>query len=252
MLGLGGYNDYGDGRFMSRPPYTRGGVAGAGGATHPYSGMMYTEFQYRPPPPSYQASMQEYRLRLLLMDRSGGGGHPPPPPIMSPPPAYRSTRGGLAPPLEVSRPPSYRSRASDHPCVPVHARHSSQLSYLSYAGAPMEPPLETEEPKESPVLVHGDSQHASVVSVIPCSGNKASIRISADMDQYMTNIQDQFDRISNKTEKSNNGVTIVQSREGGHGGHVTPVVVTVSQHVDQGGQVEADVSAGKVDITAHL
>ena len=34
--------------------------------------MMYSDFNYRPPPPSYQASMQEYRLRLLLLDR----GHP--------------------------------------------------------------------------------------------------------------------------------------------------------------------------------
>merc|ERR1719270_2054794 len=98
MLGLGGYNDYGDGRFMSRPPYPRG-VSGS--AAHPYSGMMYQEFQYRPPPPSYQASMQEYRLRLLLMDRGTGTQLPPPAPVMSPP-------------------PSYRSRASDLP-VPIHA-----------------------------------------------------------------------------------------------------------------------------------
>ena len=54
--------------------------------------------------------------------------------------------------------------------------------------------------------------------------------------------QDQFDRnISNKTENSSSG--IVQSREGGHhhhlGGQTTPVEVTVSQHVDQGGQAEA-------------
>lgn len=43
--------------------------------------MMYPEFQYRAPPPSYQASMQEYRLRLLLLDRHNAA---------SPPPTYRS------------------------------------------------------------------------------------------------------------------------------------------------------------------
>ena len=91
MLGLGGYSDYNDGRFLTRPP---GYPRGHGAAAHHCSGMMYTEFQYRPPPPSYQASMQEYRLRLLLMDRSGGAPLPPPPPVMSPPPAYRSTRHG--------------------------------------------------------------------------------------------------------------------------------------------------------------
>jgi len=192
MLGLSSYQDYGDGRFLSRP--TSGFPRGTVGASHPYAGMMYQEFQYRPPPPSYQASMQEYRLRLLLMDRSGGPP-PAPPPVMSPPPAYRSSRSGLAlAPDTPSRPPSYRSRASDRLTVPIHARHPSQLSYLSFAGA-REPPLVEEEPKDS-------VQHASVVPVIPCPGNKASIRISADMDhmdQYMTNIQDQFDKISNKT-----------------------------------------------------
>ena len=209
--------------------------------------MMYQEFQYRPPPPSYQASMQEYRLRLLLMDRSGGSAPPPPPPVMSPPPAYRSGRAGLAVSAE-SRPPSYRSRASDRlAVVPLHARHPSQLSYLSFAGA-REAALAEEEPKEN-------VQHASVVPVIPCPGNKASIRISADMDQYMTNIQDQFDRISKKTEKKSGsseggGVTIVTS-PGSSVAPQYPVVVTVSGQLDS--QEESEVqSQGKVDITAHL
>merc|ERR1719362_1648283 len=81
MLGLSSYQDYGDGRFLSRPGFPRGTV---GSGAHPYAGMMYQEFQYRPPPPTYQASMQEYRLRLILMDRSGGAPLPPPPPVMSP------------------------------------------------------------------------------------------------------------------------------------------------------------------------
>jgi len=237
MLGLASYQDYGDGRFLSRPGYPRGTV----GAAHPYAGMMYQEFQYRPPPPSYQASMQEYRLRLLLMDRTGGPP-PPPPPVMSPPPAYRSGRSGLAISQE-SRPPSYRSRASDRLPVPIHARHPSQLSYLSFAGA-REVALTEEEPKDS-------VQHASVVPVIPCPGNKASIRISADMDQYMTNIQDQFDKISKKTEKKagreeGGGVTIVTSPSVAQ----YPVVVTVSGQLDS--PEESSQSQGKVDITAHL
>ena len=90
MLGLSSYQDYGDGRFLNRPPFPRSATA------HPYAGMMYSEFQYRPPPPSYQASMQEYRLRLLLMDRSSGPPPPPPPAFVSPPPAYRGPRNGFA------------------------------------------------------------------------------------------------------------------------------------------------------------
>ena len=163
---------------------------------------------------------------------------------MSPPPAYRSGRSGLAI-SQDSRPPSYRSRASDRLAVPIHARHSSQLSYLSFAGA-REVALTEEEPKDS-------VQHASVVPVIPCQGNKASIRISADMDQYMTNIQDQFDKISKKTEKKSGreegggGVTIVTSPSSVA---QYPVVVTVSGQLDS--QEESSQSQGKVDITAHL
>lgn len=64
--------------------------------------MMYPDFQYRPPPPSYNQSMQEYRLRLLLLERSN-------PTIAAaanfatqsalgmvpPPPAYRPYNGTL-------------------------------------------------------------------------------------------------------------------------------------------------------------
>lgn len=51
-LGFGSSVDLGR---CSRRPCSRGG-----GAPH---GLLYPEFQHRPPPPSYQASMQEYRLR---------------------------------------------------------------------------------------------------------------------------------------------------------------------------------------------
>ena len=57
--------------------------------------MMYSDFPYRPPPPSYQASMQEYRLRLLLLDRQSGnptssGPSLQTPAATEPPPNYRA------------------------------------------------------------------------------------------------------------------------------------------------------------------
>ncbi|XP_063697817.1 uncharacterized protein LOC134828760 [Culicoides brevitarsis] len=54
--------------------------------------MIYPEFQHRAPPPSYQASMQEYRLRLLLLDRDRQTSVLR---VVSPPPTYRSTSGSL-------------------------------------------------------------------------------------------------------------------------------------------------------------
>ncbi|XP_031829314.1 uncharacterized protein LOC116425554 [Nomia melanderi] len=69
---------------------------------HPYA----PEFQFRTPPPSYQASMQDYRLRLLLLDRLQ--------PTSSPPPTYRSNAGSIVAPgtARESRPPSYCSRSN--------------------------------------------------------------------------------------------------------------------------------------------
>ncbi|XP_067118561.1 uncharacterized protein [Centruroides vittatus] len=111
MLGLQTNDQEPNRRFVPRvPPYGR--------PPHPYAAMMYPEFQYRPPPPSYQASMQEYRLRLLLLDRQQGTTTTSLSPV-SPPPTYRSHGSTLhsRPPLNMmerdySRPPSYRSRAS--------------------------------------------------------------------------------------------------------------------------------------------
>lgn len=159
LLGLGGGHNTGEEgsgepnrRFVPRLPPSYGRPH------HPYAAMMYPEFQFRPPPPSYQASMQEYRLRLLLLDRQAT-----PPNTVSPPPTYRSHSGSLlrAPPLSsipsggcqtlprahhfpptptpslapshyTSRPPSYRSRPpSLHPGGPpsiCHSRDSSDLS----------------------------------------------------------------------------------------------------------------------------
>lgn len=63
-LGLGSSVDLGR---CGRRPCSRGGGAP--------QGLLYPEFQHRPPPPSYQASMQEYRLRLvktkLFLKRKG-------------------------------------------------------------------------------------------------------------------------------------------------------------------------------------
>lgn len=50
-LGLGTSADLGR---CSRRACSRGGNTGH---------VIYPEFEHRPPPPSYQASMQEYRLR---------------------------------------------------------------------------------------------------------------------------------------------------------------------------------------------
>ena len=100
---------------------------------------MYPEFQYRRPPPSYNASMQEYQVQLAAQQREGPDLYDPenipdedyslP---SSPPPSYRSrastVRAGIQitfPPNQGgdypdSRPPTYRS----HPSNTLQGRHS--------------------------------------------------------------------------------------------------------------------------------
>lgn len=97
-------------RFLSRIPPTYGRPH------HPYAAMMYPEFQYRPPPPSYQASMQEYRLRLLLLDRDRQQqmqqqhSTPLSRACVAASSSSNNNSSGINPP--VSPPPTYRSQAN--------------------------------------------------------------------------------------------------------------------------------------------
>ncbi|CAB4066384.1 unnamed protein product [Lepeophtheirus salmonis] len=126
MLGLSGEaDDEYNGRFLSRPS---GPLPYGNRPQHPYAAMMYSDFQYRPPPPSYQASMQEYRLRLLLMDRhssttAGGIVTSTPSGPISPPPNYFSRM--VFDSSQFSRPPSYRSHSSDQNLSAIQENNSS-------------------------------------------------------------------------------------------------------------------------------
>ena len=110
----------------------------------PSPGVLYPEFRYRRPPPSYTASMQDYQHQMMiaqLLDdgriQLQGDGYALP---NSPPPTYRShastVRGGMHitfPPTPQgggeyypsSRPPTYRSNVGTtddrtRPSIPTH------------------------------------------------------------------------------------------------------------------------------------
>ncbi|KAK7493355.1 hypothetical protein BaRGS_00015481 [Batillaria attramentaria] len=95
-----------------------------------YGGMMYPEFQYRRPPPTYAASMQEYNSQLALaqannnnsLANTSGEDYSLP---GSPPPSYRSRASTIHSGVHItfppghdsapnSRPPTYRSRIDSH------------------------------------------------------------------------------------------------------------------------------------------
>ncbi|KOB78910.1 Uncharacterized protein OBRU01_01494 [Operophtera brumata] len=134
---------------------------------HPYAAMLYPEFHYRPPPPTYQASMQEYRLRLLLLDRSA--------PAVSPPPTYRSNSASLVRGStgaawcgsEYSGPPSYRVPRADPPAAVTDLPITRDLKYTN-----IEPPPTDQEkdPDEHLVtIVHTDCQPV----IVTVSGSTA-------------------------------------------------------------------------------
>lgn len=102
---------------------------------------MYPEFQFRRPPPSYNASMQEYQHQLMVAQQNQQTPDLYDPENIpdedyslpsSPPPSYRSrastVRAGIQitfPPIQGgdypdSRPPTYRS----HPSNTLQGRHT--------------------------------------------------------------------------------------------------------------------------------
>ncbi|XP_014672589.1 PREDICTED: uncharacterized protein LOC106813059 [Priapulus caudatus] len=126
--------------FAPRNSQTYGGRG-----AHPYSAMLYPEFQFRQPPPSYQASMQDYRLRLLW-ERSTPETTTAP--QYSPPPTYRSNAGTMRPMLDIparsnrnpSLPPSYRSQESMLGLPPYRPRPTISSSQV-LPGQPTPPSL---------------------------------------------------------------------------------------------------------------
>ncbi|XP_050307200.1 uncharacterized protein LOC126743950 [Anthonomus grandis grandis] len=248
MLGLGSTEsvDVCTRRFVPRLPPSYGRPH------HPYAAMMYPEFQYRPPPPSYQASMQEYRLRLLLLDRGNT------PQIqtgvqntISPPPTYRSHAGSLlraplssrreANQSEYSCPPSYRSQNSSN-------NRQGTLSNASILHS------------RDPSLTMSDSNHESVVNVV-------NILNSAEEDIALDNIT--LDSLKMEPEppeinplkmllkgsqsdlegsKDGNLVTIVQTSD------QNPVIVTVSgcSAQDHNSTVQITEIPSEMEILAHL
>ncbi|XP_029634690.1 uncharacterized protein LOC115210307 [Octopus sinensis] len=100
-----------------------------------HGGIMYPEFQYRRPPPSYDVSMQEYQQQLLQQYQQSINNTDNYSLPSSPPPTYRSRASTLRPGVYMvfppnpnesypnSLPPTYRSQMSD-----AHSRPSLPLT----------------------------------------------------------------------------------------------------------------------------
>ncbi|KAF2905209.1 hypothetical protein ILUMI_00986 [Ignelater luminosus] len=249
MLGLGSTEsvDVCPRRFVPRLPPSYGRPH------HPYAAMIYPEFQYRPPPPSYQASMQEYRLRLLLLDRGNtpqiqtGVQNGP-----SPPPTYRSYAGSL-----LRAPLSSRRDASQ-------SEYSFPPSYRSQTSSTRPPTMDL----QTNVILHSREQSLSLSesnhggSIV----NGVSILNNADEDIALDNITIDSLKMAPESEinpvkmllkgscsdlensKEGNLVTIVQTSD------QSPVIVTVSgcSQADSGSTVQITEIPSEMEILAHL
>ncbi|GLH12230.1 probable cyclin-dependent serine/threonine-protein kinase DDB_G0292550 [Gryllus bimaculatus] len=228
--------------------------------------MMYPEFQYRPPPPSYQASMQEYRLRLLLLDRHPGGSVPGPGQttgghMVSPPPTYRSHAGSTLSraPLglrrdqmqsDYSRPPSYRSRTSStRPTLDPNGNMGCSTAEHS-----RDPSLSLSESG-------GGSAVVNVISVMGNGGSEAenldNIKMLPDQEVPLRMMLNKGCHSSHMNVRSSvdeakdaNLVTIVQT-----GNDTSPVIVTVSgstMATTTGSSTSASGVDTEMEILAHL
>ncbi|KAJ4443838.1 hypothetical protein ANN_05625 [Periplaneta americana] len=276
MLGLGGGDEGGaepNRRFVPRLPPSYGRPH------HPYAAMMYPEFQYRPPPPSYQASMQEYRLRLLLLDRHPGtvapgqapGGH-----AVSPPPTYRSHAGStlryssdfIAPKISFQNKTRKGPARGEAGAAPLGLQPPAQLQVqdefdAAHAG-----------PERQHRVFHGGAQPrpfpkservrggSAVVNVISVMGSEPepldTVKLAglpADQDvplRMMLNKSGCHSSAMESEGKDGNLVTIVQT-----GDDSSPVIVTVSGSTTVGGSTSQQPGGNgivdtEMEILAHL
>ncbi|KYB25670.1 uncharacterized protein LOC657358 [Tribolium castaneum] len=241
MLGLGSTEsvDVCTRRFVPRLPPSYGRPH------HPYAAMMYPEFQYRPPPPSYQASMQEYRLRLLLLDRGNT------PQIqagiqnaVSPPPTYRSHAGSLLrAPLsnrrdtaqsEYSCPPSYRSQNStNRPGTLQNSVLHSREQSLSLSES-------NQEESVNVVNILGSTEEDMALDNITLD----SLKMEPESDINPLRMLLKGSSSDLEGSKDGNLVTIVQTSD------QSPVIVTVSGS----SQIEGSTMQipSEMEILAHL
>jgi len=257
MLGLGGGcdEDYNNGRFLSRPQVTNTNNT-ASRPQHPYAAMMYSDFPYRPPPPSYQASMQEYRLRLLLLDRNTSGNPTNPGPSLAEqqshqqqqqpvvaPPNYRAhLRNAMLHAMNHSRPPSYKSHISDHPVIEsgsvpqvlqtttttttvsgsgIRSSTSEQIQVAQVHPVPGTPPEPNHQRNNH--SREGSGQDISIVPVV-----SPTRHCKTDLYHVKTGDNPDFsgfsEQLYGKNEEKRSVVTIVQTSST----NSDPVIVTVS------------------------
>ncbi|KAH8371931.1 hypothetical protein KR093_009320 [Drosophila rubida] len=245
-----------------RRPCTRGG-----GAPH---GLLYPEFQHRPPPPSYQASMQEYRLRLLLLDRDRQNG------VVrgnSPPPTYRSHAGSLLrAPLttlrsgigsgggggggtisssmggsEYSLPPSYRSRNATPASLTLSSERTIETAPSGRLLANEDLPEPSAEQLPDYSALQSNTLLTSAIVEIESRRNRSQSQESQPSQQSAAKSP------TTTTTKAKDLVTIVtisQADSGSSSGSVQPGGRTQAQVPAQlPGQASA---LDQIDILAHL
>uniref|UniRef100_A0A1I8M7G1 Uncharacterized protein n=1 Tax=Musca domestica TaxID=7370 RepID=A0A1I8M7G1_MUSDO len=265
-LGLGSSVDLGR---CGRRPCSRGGGAP--------QGLLYPEFQHRPPPPSYQASMQEYRLRLLLLDRDRQNG------VVrgsSPPPTYRSHAGSLLrAPLtstirgaggigatgraessiggsEYSFPPSYRSRNTTPGTISSERSIETEPSGRLLANEDIPEPLSVEQLSEYNTLQQRTIQARLGTSL----ANNTTTTTSATVNSTtMVNGGGVGSNTKSQSEEKRNSIQLEQNciitkRESSSGGDkkddlVTIVTITPQNEIDSSQNMVESQNSTNLEVT---
>ncbi|XP_067629381.1 homeobox protein 2-like isoform X2 [Eurosta solidaginis] len=219
-LGFGSSVDLG--RYGRRQCQREGGTA---------DGILYPEFQHRPPPPSYQASMQEYRLRAPLTSAIKRG----------------TTTGSVAGISEYSLPPSYRSRNSNSAIISSEREIPSSVRLMT-GQCPPEPSIIEQLPKNNNTesSLRTQSEHSSISKSTPISYRQ--VRPSAIVEIETSNsINRRENQLLSKSESETDiaGATNTLTSTT-HKDLVTIVTISKSDPLDGATQGE------HIEILAHL
>ncbi|CAG5119598.1 unnamed protein product, partial [Candidula unifasciata] len=164
-----------------------------------FGGMLYPEFQYRRPPPSYAASMQDYQTQVS--QEQDDNSLP-----SSPPPSYRSRASTAHSGIHMafphnldgdhpnSRPPTYRSRApSRRPSIPQEVGSDQTVLESEHENGV---PRDISFLGSSHVQISSDGEQTSRVIVSSASPSYSHIPLSElatkemPSDQFTSSMQD--------------------------------------------------------------
>lgn len=193
-----------------------------------YGGMMYPEFQYRRPPPSYNVSMQEIQHQLVLAQNQPRNFDDDPVEDYSlpssPPPSYRSRASTVRTGIQITFPPSRADQPNSRP--PTYRSHvgSGEQNTHSRPSLPRD--------SDGNVVTGGDIQievpNISAINIIS-TNTVSSVEAEAGPSNIDVPSSSSQQTLTQGATVSTSAKPTDLSNSTGAGSHTTVTVVTADQ-----------------------